>query len=421
MTEQETNQYLKTELRFFYGYIIVVAAFFVMMLSFGLINSFGVFLNPLINEFGWSRAVTSGAFSLTMVMYGLLSIVMGALNDRLGPRKVVTICGFFLGFGYLLMSQVSAIWQLYLFLGTMTGIGIGGVWGPLLSTIARWFVKRRGLMTGIVLAGMGIGGLVIPPVLTRLIIASGLRLSYAIIGITALVVMVAGAQFLKRDPTLKGLMPYGDTGGGGKQQYFKTESIAYSLKEASHTVQFWLYSIVFFFRGFCTFAIMVHIVPHAIDMGISVTNAANVLATAGGMGVIGNVLLGGLGDRIGNKWVHIIGFILMTASLLWLLPAGELWMLLLFAAVFGLGQGGMSASASPLLASLFGLSSHGLLFGVVALGFRIGAGIGPFLAGYIFDVTSSYHMAFLACIVFSVVGLIVTLLLKPTPKLGGRI
>ncbi len=136
--------------KFFYGYIVAITAFFIMVLIWGTYYSFGIFFKPVSTEFGWTRAMTSGAFSLSMIMYGLLGIVMGGLNDRLGPRLVMTFCGFFLGLGYLLMSQTNTIWQLYLFYGGIIGIGMGGSWVPLTSTIARWFVKRRSMVTGIV-------------------------------------------------------------------------------------------------------------------------------------------------------------------------------------------------------------------------------------------------------------------------------
>ena len=111
-----------------------------MVVSFATYNSFGIFFTPLSADFGWNRAVTSGAFSLSMFIYGILGIIVGALNDRFGPRVVLTFCGILLGLGYLLMSQISALWQLYLLLGVIIGTGMSGVWVPLLSTVAKWFV-----------------------------------------------------------------------------------------------------------------------------------------------------------------------------------------------------------------------------------------------------------------------------------------
>jgi len=124
-------------------------------------------------------------------------------------------------------------------------------------------------------------------------------------------------------------------------------------------------------------------------------------------------VLGSAADRIGNRQAMIIGFIIMSAALFWLVPATEVWMLYLFAVVFGFAHGGHAPSQSPLVAGFFGLRSHGLIFGVTGLAFTIGSAIGPLLAGYIFDVTGSYQSAFLVCAGIGIVGLVFTLLLTP--------
>ena len=133
MANKEVSQRHKTKPRFFYGYIVVIAAFFIMVVSWATYNSFGIFFKPMLDEFSWSRGITSGAFSLSMFIYGILGIAVGALNDRFGPRVVLTFCGILLGLGYLLMSQITTLWQLYLFLGVIIGIGMSGVWVPIVN------------------------------------------------------------------------------------------------------------------------------------------------------------------------------------------------------------------------------------------------------------------------------------------------
>jgi MFS family permease len=400
---------------FFYGYIVVIVAFFIMVASWATYNSFGIFFKPLSDEFGWNRAVTSGAFSLSIFIYGILGIVVGALNDRFGPRVVLTFCGILLGLGYLLMSQISALWQLYLLLGVVIGIGMSGVWVPLLSTVAKWFVKRRTLMTGIVIAGVGIGGLIGPPVTSRLIVTYDWPLSYIVLGIAVLLFVVISTQFLRRDPNQTGQLPRGESEGN----YQTSESVtnSFSFKEAVKTAQFWIVAGMFFCFGFGSFAIAIHIVPHAIDLQISPINAANILAARSAIGILGNYILGATADRIGNRQIFIIGFLMMSAAFFWLSLAEEEWMLYLFIIVFGFACGGMGASESPLTAWLFGISSHGLIYGVVHVGFTIGAAAGPFLTGYIFDLTSSYQLAFLTCAAFGIIGLILAVVLRPTTKL----
>jgi len=416
MFNQGINQPVKTRPRFFYGYIVVIAAFFIMVVSWATYNSFGIFLKPWLTEFGWDTAATSGAFSLSMMIYGVLGIVVGGLNDRFGPRAVLTFCVLLLGLGYILMSQAGTLWQLYLFFGVIVGTGMSGVWVPQLSTVARWFIEKRTLMTGIVIAGTGIGQLVGPPVTSRLIVTFDWPLASIILGIIILLVAVTAAQFLKREPNQTKQTPHVES----ERQYqgAKIVTPAFSFKEAVSTTQFWVAFGIFFCYGFGLFVVVVHIVHHAIELNISPISAANILAVRGALSIFGSYVLGALADKIGNKQIFIIGFVIMSAALFWLPFAKEEWMLYLFIIVLGFVCGGMAASESPLTAWLFGLDSHGLIYGVVHVGFTVGAAMGPIVAGYIFDLTGSYKIAFLICATIGVVGLMLTATLRPVKKLG---
>lgn len=411
MIHQSVQQSPDIKPRFFYGYIIVAATFSIMVITFGIYTAFGVFFKPVLTELGWTRAMASGAFSLSSIMQGLLGIFMGRLNDRIGPRTVMTLCSLFLGLGYLLMSQLSAVWHLYLFYGVIIGIGMSGVYIPIVSTVARWFARRRSMMTGIVVAGGGIGTLITPPIANWLISTYGWRMSYIILGSTVLLLVLLAARLLRRDPAEVGQIPYGEK--RGDKPGLPAGTRGFSLKEAAYTRQFWMFSSMLFCLGFAAYVILIHIVPHAIELGISAASAANILATVGGLMVIGRIVMGTTADRIGNKRALIIGFILMGATLFWLGSAIDAWALYLLAAVFGFGFG-VGAVTSPLAAGLFGLRAHGLILGAANFGYTIGGAVGPFLAGYIFDVIGNYQVAFLASAAAAVAGLILALLLKPS-------
>jgi sugar phosphate permease len=194
MAHKQVQSSIDTAQRgFFYGSIVIVASFCIFVVMYGTRFVFGIFFKPMLTEFGWTRALISGALSLSMVVQGLLAIVMGGLNDRLGPRIVLTLCGFLLGLGCLLMSQISTLWQIYLFYGLIIGVGMSGVLVPLLSTIARWFIKKRNIMTGIALTGIGLGSLIAPPVAHWLISVYDWRVSYSILGCLVLAVGVLAA------------------------------------------------------------------------------------------------------------------------------------------------------------------------------------------------------------------------------------
>jgi MFS family permease len=322
----------------------------------------------------------------------------------------MTVCGLFLGLGFMLMSQISDVFDLYLFYGIFVGAGMSGSFIPLTSTVTRWFFKRRGLMTGIVVAGSGIGALIGPPVASRLIPIYGWRMSYAILGGITLLTVVLSAQLIKRDPTQVGQVPYGENQIEQVGLNLKVEGL--SLREAVYSPQFWVFFTTGFCYGYCVFAIVVHIIPHAIESGMSAVRAANILATIGGLGILGKVLLGRVGDIVGNRHTLILGFILMSVALICLVPAKIAWMLFLIAGVFGFAYGSIAVSHSPLLAELFGLRSHGLIFGVFGISVSWGGAMGPLLTGYLFDVTNSYQMAFLLCAVISLTGILFAAFLR---------
>ena len=211
--------------RFFYGYVVVIISFLIMSLTLGLHGSFGIFFKPIMEELGWTRTVISGAFSLSQIMGGLIGIVMGGLNDRFGPRAVMTISGLLIALGYLLMSQIHAVWQLYLFYGIMISVSIA-IFTPLLSTVARWFVHRRGMMTGIVFAGSGVGMLIMPLVVNWIISAYDWRISCLVLGAVILIVVVLAAQFLKRDPGQVGQKAYGENNTREEELQLETKALS---------------------------------------------------------------------------------------------------------------------------------------------------------------------------------------------------
>jgi MFS family permease len=395
----------------FYGFVVAAAGALMMVLVFSVHYSFGIFFKPVLSEFGWTRAATAGAFSLVWVVQGLLAAVMGGLNDRVGPRFVLTVCGALMGTGYLLMSQVGALWQLYVIYGVIIGAGLGGTFVPLTSTTARWFIAKRGLMTGLVTAGVGVGAFIGPPIANQLIAAHDWRISYALFGTVVLVGVVLLAQLLKRDPADAGERPYGYRDAASNQP--APSAIGLLLPAALRTHQFWLVALVFFCYGFPLSAVLLHLAPHATDVGISPASGANILATLGGASVVGKIALGRVADAIGNKHVYLISFGLMALSLLSLIGLHELWMFFAFAALFGFAYGGLATAHSPLVAWLFGMRQHGLVFGVLFNGWTLGCATGPLVAGYLYDRSHNYEIAFSICAAMAVAGLVLTAALTP--------
>jgi len=399
--------------RLFYGYIIVVAAFLVMGLTWGSFYTFGVFFDSFLTEFGWTRAATSGAFSVAAIFVGAGSIITGRFTDRLGPRKVLMVCVASLALGLILVSQVRALWHLYFFY-SLVGIGLSGAFVPMVSTIARWFVKNRGMMTGIAVSGLGVGTLVLPLLATWLISAFGWRNAYIVIGVLILVVLMTAAQFLRRDPAEMGLVPYGQNDIG-----VMPVSLAdgFTLQEAIGTRQFWMLSAMYLFYCLSIGAVIAHIVLHGIGLGTSPAKAALILSFTGAASTAGRIILGSAGDRLGYKRTLAIALGLQSASMFWLLPSKELWMLYLFGTAFGFSYGGIAALFSPFVAEQFGLNAHGIILGVFMISSQIGEAISPIITGHIFDIMGSYLLAFLIWAILATAALVLLLMTRrPTKK-----
>jgi MFS family permease len=272
-------------------------------------------------------------------------------------------------------------------------------------------------VTGIVKVGTGAGQMVIPFLVSILIIRYGWRSSCVIVGVSVLIILVAIAQLLRRDPGQMDLLPDGDASGSTDGAALDMKGL--SLREAIRTRQLWTMCAAMLAIVYCLMTVMVHIAPYAREMNVSPTRAAGVLSTIGGVSMAGRFISGIAIDRVGSKKIITFCFILLIAVLLWLQIATELWMLYLFAVVYGLAHGGFFTSFSPIVAEFFGIKSHGALFGITMFFGAFGGALGPFMAGYVFDVTGAYAGAIWICTVIGILGFLLVALLKPVAAAGN--
>jgi MFS family permease len=398
----------------FYGYIIVACCFLIIAISFGISYSFGTFFNALLQDFGWSRAVTSIGYSVSQITAGIAGIVTGRLTDRFGPRPTMIVCGISLALGCFLMSFVNTTWQLNLFYGFFVGVGFGGVMIPAMATVSRWFVRRRGLMTGIMVSGTGLGTTVMPLVATGLLGVYNWRTSFVIIAIIALVVIIPSALFLKRDPSKIGQIALGtDDKSSSNHSDFVS---GLTFLEAIRTPFFWIIILIYLQVGFFVQSIMLHIVPHAKTLGIDAGSAALILSCIGVGGICGRIILGGLSDRIGVKNTLLIAFTIALIAFIWLQMSDQLWMFFVFGVMYGFAYGALIALQALVGSRLFGLVSVGTIVGVIVFAYTFGGAIGPIVTGYIFDKTDSYSLAFLIFILLSAVALVLSFFVRKPAK-----
>ncbi|MCH9671789.1 MAG: MFS transporter [Gammaproteobacteria bacterium] len=388
---------------YFYGYNIIAASCILQMMYLGTLFSYGVLFPELEAEFGWSRATISGASSLSFLLMGGLAIFMGRINDVLGPRILLAVTGALFGLGYLMMFRMQSVWELYLYFGLLIGIGMGAHDVGTLSTAARWFSTRRGVMSGVVKAGAGVGQLTVPLIAAALVSAFDWRTTCIIIGGTVMVGTVIAAQVMRRDPAVMGLKPY----GADQISSALGANHGATLREALRTRTFWLLCLAKFADLFCLFTVIVHIVPYSIDKGLPASTAAQVLATIGGVSIVGRLAIGAAYDRFGAKRSLMFCFALLFASLVLLQLIGDrTWTLFLFGSIYGIAHGGFFTVASPSVAEYFGTKAHGAILGAVFLSGSVGGTFGPLLAGGLFDKTGSYGVSFLVLSGFAFLGLV---------------
>ena len=411
--------------KFYYGWVVLAACFIILIIATGTQYSFGVFFKSLAMDFDLTRALTSEIFSVYMVISILFSILGGWALDRYGPKAVFVVMGLFTGLSLFLTSKGHTLWHLFISYSLLLAIGTGPAYPTSMSLVSRWFTKRRGLAVGIVSSGSGIGIVVMSPIAAWLITSFGWQNSYLIMALIALFVMVPSALLLKRAPGEVAVSPEveridTDTTNSFEKQ-FPNQLGGLSLPQAVKTTNFWLMIIIYFLLAFCVYIVITHIVPHAIDLSINPVQAASILSLIGGTSILGRLLMGTASDSIGRKQIIMICALLMAGTMLWLIQSSELWMLYLFAAVFGFSYGGGDAPLIAIIGDIFGERHLGVIMPVTSVGWPIGAAVGSALAGYIFDINGSYTFAFIIGMIAILTAAALILFMRtPTAKTGAE-
>jgi MFS family permease len=387
-------------------YMIVLGACLTQFTVIGLLFSYGLFFKAFEAEFGWSRTLLSSCMSFAFLVMGVLAIFGGRLNDRYGPRPVLAVSGTLCGTGYVLLSQVTQPWQLFAVFGLFIGVGMATHDVVTLSTIARQFQQRRGLMTGVVKVGTATGQIAVLPVAALLIATQDWRPALMILGAAAVALLLAAAALMKSPPARPG------PGGGG-------EAAGYRLGEARRSRTLWMICAIQFSFFATLTTIPLHIVVHGMDLGMTPGRAAVLLSVLGAASVVGRLSVGAFVDRIGGRRALVLCFLPLVASLLAFLFISAPWPLFAAVAVYGFAHGGFVTGVSPTVAEYFGLQAHGAIFGIVLFSGTIGGAAGPILAGRVFDLTGSYAPAFTALAVLASLGLALVLRLpSSTPRFG---
>ena len=396
------------ERRIFYGWWVVAAAFAITFLGFGSAYTFSAFLEQLQRDFGASRGSVSLVFSLAGFLYFGLGIVSGPLADRFGSRPLVLIGMILLGLGLALASAAQNLIEVYAAYGLGVGLGMGCAYVPAIGAVQRWFVRRRGFASGLAVAGIGVGTLVMPPLASLLIGSFGWRGAYLALGALALVLGCSMALLIENDPSGRGLNPDGDELAAQTVQ-----AGGAAVGKAIRSGRFISLYVACLICSFGVFAPFVHLVPFARDHGIAASMAAVLLGVIGLGSTAGRFFLGTVADRMGRERALLMMFVGMAASLaIWALSA-NVWSLAVFAFVYGVFYGGWVAVLPAVVMDYFGGRNVSGIIGVLYTSVAFGTLIGPSAAGFAFDLSHSYELPIVASAATTVLA---ALILALTPR-----
>jgi MFS family permease len=401
-------------LPFYYGWVIVAVAFVCLAVGYATWHSFAIFYVAILDEFGWTRAATAAAFSTFTIVYGLSSPLSGWLVDRFGPRLVFPLSALLLGIGLLLTPRLSSIWEFYLLFGVIAALGLSGLGTvPTYTLLNNWFARKRGTASGVALAGIGVGTLLLVPALQAVINAYGWRTAYIVLAATIVIVIpVLSVTLYRYRPQELGLLPDGDQGEGSKRAQLSNPQLRsealivdsewvgrnWSLLSAVRTGRFWMLFTGRLLELSILQLFLTHQAAFVVDQGFDTLVAASIVAVVGLVGSLAKVLWGMVSDRIGREATYSLACIAGTVGVATVLTVdfrSPLWVLYAYGTIFGLFYGAVAVLMPVISADIF----HGKRFGSILGGLYIGGGIGSaagaFLGGYIFDLTGAYTWAFL--------------------------
>jgi MFS family permease len=390
--------------RFFYGWLVVAAGFAVTFVGFGCVYSFSAFIESLQHDFGASRGSVSLVFSLAGFLYFALGAVSGPLADRWGSRRVVLIGIVLIAAGLALASVSHSLQMVYAAYSLGVGLGVGFSYVPSMGAVQRWFIKRRGLASGLASSGIGAGALVGPPLAALLIGIWGWRDAYLVLGGLTLVIGAGMALLIQNDPRERGLGPDGEPPA---KETGTTQASGSSILDAIKSGRFIALYAACLACSFGVFVPFVHLTPYATDHGIAKTSAVLLVSVIGIGSTVGRFFLGSLADRFGRE-VSLVGmFAGMALALLIWLSSTQFWPLAIFAFLFGTAYGGWVALLPAVIMDYFGGRNVSGLIGILYTSAGIGTLIGPSATGYIFDATHSYTLPIVVSITGNVVAAII--------------
>jgi MFS family permease len=367
--------------------LVLFIAFACNMIGRGIADSFMVFVLPLSQEFGWTRARVSSVYSAFLVVTGLAAPLTGLMIDRWGPRVVYPLGMLLLASASLISAHLSMLWQFQLCIGLMAGLGVSMLgMVPASILISRWFRDRMSTAMGVAYAGFGTGTIVMVPLAQRSIELQGWRDTYTTMGVATLVIL----------PLLL-LVPWRRIAGDRPTRAKSDPSPSTtrdSLVKALRTREYWQIVQVFSFTSITTFSVITQVVPFLVESGLSPLAAASAFGTAGLLSIFGILMSGWTADRFGYRGAATASFVstfLGIVSLLAFSWTRAPWLVVAFVICFGSAMGARGPIVSALAARHFGGPSFATIYGTMFAWMSVSGALAAFIAGWLYDVTGGYR------------------------------
>ena len=367
-----------------YRWVIVAAGGFMGCVAIGSIFSLPVFLQPMMDDTGWSRASISLAMTLDFITMGVASFAWGVAMDRYGPRVVSLAGSVLLGLGLVLASRASSVLEFQLLYGIVVGAGGGAIFAPNMATVTGWFDRQRSLAVSLVSAGMGMAPMTVAPIAARLVSAYDWRFAQLSIGIAAWALLLPTALLIRRSPAL------------AQSSASRAALPQVSARDALRSPQFAILALTYFFSCATHSGPLFHTVSYAMTCGLSVTAAVSIYSVEGASGLLGRVAFGLLGDRFGAKRVFAAGLLVQALAAGSYMFARQRPEFYIVAAVFGFVYAGVMPLYAVLMRENFPLPIMGTMVGAGSMASSLGMALGPLAGGLIFDASGSYAWLYIS-------------------------
>ena len=399
-------------LPFFYGWVVIAVAFVTMAVSVNARTAFSLLYPPILDECGWQRGQTAGAFTVGFFAATIFAPLFGILMDRFGPRLVIPLGATIVAAGFVAATWIASPWALYLTLGLMVvGASVGTSYIGHSMFLPNWFVRKRGLAVGLAFAGVGLGAIVLLPLVQAYIETAGWRAACIAIAVAIVIVIIPlNLVFQRRQPADLGLEP---DGGGPRDRDGNTvrpvdpvvdrawAETDWTLRKAIRTGRFWWISGGYFAGLYIWYSVQVHQTRYLLDIGFGATEAAFALGLVGLFGIAGQIGVGALSDRIGREWgwtLASLGFAVSYVALLMLAELPARWLVYVMVIAQGLLGYGLATLFGAVSAEIFAGRRFATIFAALTVCSNIGAGVGPWVTGAIYDMSGSYRWAFVLCL-----------------------